>query len=73
VPVALARPTLGLVWFVPLFMFISPGNGNPSVFETGAALVTAAATVGLALRASSRRADASGEVGVLSRPSVEMA
>ena len=73
VPVALAQPTLGLVWFVPLFMFVSPGRGNPSVFETGVALVTAAATVGLALRASNHRADASGDAGVPSRPSVEMA
>jgi hypothetical protein len=50
VPVALARPRLGLVWFVPLGMVLTPGSGHPMPFETAWTLVIAAITVGLALR-----------------------
>ena len=49
VVVALARPTLSLVWFVPLAMVVTPGSGQPTPFETSATLVIAAATVGLSL------------------------
>lgn len=74
VPVALAQPTLGLVWFVPLVMFVSPGTGNPSPFETGAALGAATVTIGLTLRASSRvAAGSSGGARALPRASVETA
>ncbi len=74
VPVALAQPTLGLVWFVPLVMFVSTGTGNPSPFETGAALVAATVTIGLTLRASSRiAAGAPGGARALPRASVETA
>jgi hypothetical protein len=51
-PVAIARPRLGLVWFVPLAMIITPGSGHPSPFETAWALTVAAVTVGLAVWAS---------------------
>ena len=58
--VALAQPTLGLVWFVPLAMVVTPGSGHPTPFETGATLAIAALTIALALRTSrrgGRRAD----------------
>lgn len=48
--VALAQPTLALVWFVPLAMVVTPGSGSPTPFETSATLLVAAATLGLALR-----------------------
>ena len=54
VVVALAQPTLGMVWFVPLAMVITPGSGHPTPFQTAATLAIAASTVGLALRASAR-------------------
>ena len=50
--VALAQPTLGLVWFVPLAMVVTPGSGHPTPFETGATLAIAALTIALALRTS---------------------
>ena len=49
VVVALARPRLSLVWFVPLAMVITPGSGQPTPFETAATLAIAAVTVGLSL------------------------
>jgi hypothetical protein len=48
--VALAQPTLGLMWFVPLGMVVTPGTAHPTPFETAATLVIAAVTVALALR-----------------------
>ena len=50
VVVALMRSRLGLVWFVPLAMIITPGSGNPTPFETSWTLAVAAVTIGLALR-----------------------
>ena len=50
--VALAQPTLGLIWFVPLAMVVTPGSGHPTPFETGATLAIAALTIALALRTS---------------------
>ena len=55
VVVALAQPRLGVVWFVPLAMVITPGSGQPTPFETAATLAVAAGTIVLALRESSRR------------------
>jgi Glycosyltransferase family 87 len=52
VVVAVAQPRLGLVWFLPLAMFVTPGSGHPTPFETLATLVVAALTIVLALRAS---------------------
>jgi hypothetical protein len=52
VVVALAQPKLGVMWFVPLAMVVTPGSGHPSPFETSATLAIAALTVALALRAS---------------------
>ncbi len=52
VVVALAQPRLGIVWFVPLGMVVTPGSGHPTPFETAWTLAVAALTVALALRAS---------------------
>ena len=54
VAVAVARPRLGFVWFVPLTMwFVSTtDSGNGTLFQTSATLVVAGVTVALALRAS---------------------
>lgn len=54
--VAVAQPRLGVAWFVPLAMVVTPGSGQPTPFETAATLAVAVLTIGLALRASSRRA-----------------
>lgn len=55
VAVAIARPRLGLVWFVPLAMVVSTGTGDPSPVVTAWTLGAAALTVALALRESRRR------------------
>ena len=52
VVVALAQPRLGIVWLVPLGLFVTPGSGDPTPFQTTATFVIAALTVGLAVRAS---------------------
>jgi hypothetical protein len=49
VVVGLAQPTLGIAWFVPLAMVVTPGSGNPTPFETSATLAVAVATMALAL------------------------
>jgi hypothetical protein len=51
VVVALAQPRLGLAWFVPLLMIVTPGHGQPTPFETGWTLAVAVATVAVVLRA----------------------
>lgn len=55
VVVAVARPRLGVVWFVPLAMVVTPGSGHPAPLETSATLAIAALTIALALRDSSSR------------------
>ena len=55
VVVALARPALGLIWFVPLLMLGSPGTGTPTTTEALVALIAAALTLGLALRTPATR------------------
>lgn len=50
VVVAVAQPRLGVVWFLPLGMLLSPGSGDPTPFQTTATLAVAAMTIGLALR-----------------------
>ncbi len=50
--VALAQPTLGLVWFIPLAMVVTPGSGHPTPFETAATLAIASLTIAIALRTS---------------------
>jgi Glycosyltransferase family 87 len=54
VVVAVAQPRLGLAWFVPLAMVITPGSGHPTPFETAATLLIATMTVAIALGASIR-------------------
>jgi hypothetical protein len=71
VVVALARPRLGALWFVPLALVITPGSGHPTPVETAVSLAVVAVTIGLALRATAhvreRDADSS------SVPSVQAA
>ena len=52
--VAVGQPRLGVAWFVPLAMLITPGSGHPTPFQTAATLAIAAVTVALALHASNR-------------------
>jgi hypothetical protein len=54
VVVAVSRPRLGIVWFVPLAMVVSPGGGHPTPFETLWTVAVAAATIALALRETRR-------------------
>ena len=54
VVVALARPRLAVVWFVPLLMILTPGSGLASPVHTAWTLAVAALTIGLALHASGR-------------------
>lgn len=66
VAVAVAQPTMGLVWFVPLAMVVTPGSGHPTPFETAATLAIAALTIGLSLR-SSVRSDEKAQLPLLAR------
>ena len=52
VVVALAQPRLGLIWFVPLAMILTPGSGQPTPFQTSWTLAVALVTVGWAVRVS---------------------
>lgn len=54
--VALAQPTLGVLWFLPLALVVTPGSGHPTPFETAATLAVAATTLGLSLLLSLRGA-----------------
>jgi hypothetical protein len=55
VVVALARPRLGVIWFVPLLMILTPGDGHPTPLETVYTLVVAGAIFVLAVRATRGR------------------
>jgi len=59
--VALAQPRLGLLWFVPFGMFLTPGSGQPTPFQTSWTLLVALVTFALAIRAT--RAAISEEAG----------
>ena len=59
----LAQPRLGVVWFVPLGMVITPGSGHPTPFETAWTLAVAVLMIVLALRASA--ASRSAEIAFL--------
>jgi hypothetical protein len=48
VPIALAQPTLGALWFVPLGMVLTPGSGHPTPFQTAWTLAVAALAFGWA-------------------------
>jgi len=57
--VAVAQPTLGVVWFAPLAMwFVSTGSGNGPSEDTAATVGIAALTVVLAVYSSRREPDA---------------
>ena len=50
VVVGVARPRLGVLWFLPLLMWpVSEGIGNGTALQTSATLAIAATTIGLAL------------------------
>jgi len=70
--VGVARPRLGLLWFLPLLMWpVSEGIGNGTTFQTSATLAIAATTIGLALwsvRDAPVRATAPVEGAVAARP-----
>ena len=70
VVVALAQPALGVLWFVPLAMIVTPGSGHPTPFQTSATLVVAAVTIALALRASLRTARSGDSLGTASMRSL---
>lgn len=53
VVVGVARPRLGLLWFLPLALVVTPGSGNPTPFQTSATVLVAAVTVALAVREAS--------------------
>ena len=65
VPVALAQPMLGLLWFVPLGMVLTPGSGHPTPFQTAWTLGVAALVFTLALRTTLRKHASRAEQGVL--------
>ena len=50
VVVALARPRLGVVWFVPFAFLLTRGSGHHTLFQLVVALLAAGVTVALALR-----------------------
>jgi hypothetical protein len=68
VVVALAQPRLGLVWFLPLAMVMSPGSGNPTLFETLVVLGGASVTIALSLHAVRRSTVAAAEVRRFAEP-----
>ena len=52
VVVAVARRSLGVIWFAPLLMVVTPGSGHPTPFQTAWTLTVALVTVLLAVRES---------------------
>jgi membrane protein implicated in regulation of membrane protease activity len=50
--VAIAQPSLGILWFVPLAMVVTPGSGHPTPFQTAWTLGVAAVVVLLSVRTS---------------------
>lgn len=51
---SIARPRLGVVWFVPLAMFVATGVGDPTPLQTVVTLTAGGVTVALAVRDSRR-------------------
>jgi hypothetical protein len=49
VAVAIARPRLGFVWFLPLAMYLSAGMGNGTTFQAAFTLAVVAMTVAATL------------------------
>ena len=58
VPVAVARPRLAPLWFVPLAMIITPGSGHPTPFQTAWTLGIAAFVFTMAVHATLTRSPA---------------
>jgi hypothetical protein len=57
VVVAVAQPRLGLAWFVPLGLVLTPGSGNPTPFQTTWTVLVAAATLAVAYRETRRSSE----------------
>jgi hypothetical protein len=55
VVVAVAQPRLGLLWFCPLALIVTPGSGHPTPFQTAWTLGVAAIVVSLSVRTSMAR------------------
>jgi Glycosyltransferase family 87 len=55
VVVAVAQPRLGLLWFCPLALIVTPGSGHPTPFQTAWTLGVAAIVVSLSIRTSMAR------------------
>lgn len=55
VVVALAQPRLGVLWFLPFGMLLTPGSGHPTPFQTAWTLALASLIVALALRSTLAR------------------
>jgi Glycosyltransferase family 87 len=52
VVIALAQPRLGILWFLPLGMVLTPGAGHPTPFQTAWTVAVAVAIVALSLRST---------------------
>jgi hypothetical protein len=52
VVIALAQPRLGLLWFLPLGMVLTPGAGHPPPLQTAWTVALAATIVALSLRST---------------------
>jgi hypothetical protein len=57
VVIALAQPRLGVLWFLPFGMALTPGSGHPTPFQTAWTLGIAALVVVLALRSTLSRSE----------------
>jgi hypothetical protein len=55
--VAVAKPTLGAVWFAPLLLYGAEEIGNGTPFQTAFTLAVAALTVALAFRVAAEEAE----------------
>src|SRR5262249_12788009 len=64
VPMAIARPRLSALWFVPILLWVSPRPGYPVGYETYApAIVTTVVVIFLLARPNGRRVGAAVPVG----------
>ena len=65
VVVGVTRSTLGVAWFVPLALVITPGSGHPTPFQTAGTLAIASVTIALSLRSSAKESERIRESQVL--------
>ena len=64
VVVALARPRLGVLWFLPFAFLLTRGSGHHTLFQLVVALVTVGAMLGLALRSAGGAEEANASAGL---------